>query len=226
MPQTYEDMHNVETKPLSTTRGLEERERRNMHQAIESLEREHRTIEKIVKVMSVLADELTENRKVDNDILRDLCRFLRIYSNQCHHGKEESCLFPVLETHGVPEEGCPLGALRHEHERSRALTQALVQATTRYSVDPYSGRQVLTEVLRELTGFYPSHIWKEEYLLFPLAEKVLLAGDQERLLKEFADVESDIYPHAHERYEQLADDLEERVLQASPKMKTVSAHVA
>ena len=197
-----------------------------MRHAIESLEREHRNIKKIVKVMSILVDELTENRKVDDDILRDLCRFLRIYSNQCHHGKEESCLFPALETYGVPEEGCPLGALRHEHERSRALTQALVEATTRYSVDPHSGGQALTEVLRELTGFYPAHIWKEEYLLFPLAEKVLSAGDHERLLKEFADVESGIYPHAHESYEQLAGDLEERVLKASPKMKSVSVRVA
>ena len=199
-----------------------------MHHAIESLEREHRTIEKVVKVMSVLVDELTDNRKVDDEILRDLSRFLRVYSNQCHHGKEESCLFPALETCGVPEEGCPLGALRHDHERSRALTQALVQAATGYSADPYSGRPALIDVLRELTGFYPAHIWKEEYLLFPLAEKVFSAGDQERLLKGFADVESGIYHHAHESYEQLADDLEERVVKASPKMKMkiVSAHVA
>jgi hemerythrin-like domain-containing protein len=197
-----------------------------MYRATESLEREHRMIEKIVKVMSILVDELTDNRKIHDDILRDLGQFLRVYGNQCHHGKEESCLFPLLETRGVPEEGCPLGTLRHEHERSRALTQALVQATVEYSADPYSARPALMEVLRELVRFYPAHIWKEEYLLFPLADKVLSAGDQERLLKEFANVESDIYSHAHESFEQLADDLEERAVKASPKMRTVSGHVA
>ena len=98
-----------------------------MQQATDSLEQEHRTIEKILRVIGVLSDELAENRNIDSDILPDLCQFLRIYGHQCHHGKEESYLFPMLESHGVPEAGCPLGALRHEHERSRALTQELTQ---------------------------------------------------------------------------------------------------
>jgi hemerythrin-like domain-containing protein len=74
-----------------------------MLRATDSLEQEHRTIEKIVRVIGVLADELAENREIDGDILRDLCRFLRVYGHQCHHGKEESYLFPMLESHGVPE---------------------------------------------------------------------------------------------------------------------------
>lgn len=193
-----------------------------MLRAVESLEREHRTIEKVIRVVSVLVEELTDSRKVDDDLLRDLCRFLRVYSNQCHHGKEESYLFPELEAYGVPVEGCPLGALRHEHERSRMLTQALAQAASAYSADPYSGRQAFLEVLRELATFYPAHIWKEEYLLFPLAAKVLSADDDNQLLQNFASVESDIFSDAHQTYEQLAANLAERVLTASPKMRAVS----
>ena len=194
--------------------------------ATESLEREHRTIERIVRVVSVLVDELTESRDVDGSILSDLCDFLRVYGHQCHHGKEESYLFPLLESRGVPEEGCPLGALRHEHQHSRALTEGLVEAITRYSENPSLGRQALVEVLRDLARFYPAHIWKEEYLLFPLATKVLSPQEDEQLMKEFASVEADIYRDAHESYEQLAIDLERRVLAASPKMRSVIAKIA
>lgn len=197
-----------------------------MTRATEILEHEHRTIEKIVRVISVLVDELTETRDVDGSILRDLCDFLRVYGHQCHHGKEESYLFPLLESRGVPEEGCPLGALRHEHQRSRALTDTLIEATSRYSANPFLGRQPLVEVLRDLASFYPAHIWKEEYLLFPLVKKVLSAQEDELLQKEFDSVEADIYSNAHERYESLAADLERRVLAASPKMRSVITKIA
>ena len=190
-----------------------------MQRATDSLEREHRTIEKVLRVIGVLADELAEDRNIDSDILPDLCQFLRIYGHQCHHGKEESYLFPMLESHGVPEEGCPLGALRHEHERSRALTEKLEQASVEYAVNPKAGRPALAEVFSKLMQFYPAHIWKEEYLLFPLARKVLSLQDEVHLLEEFASVESDIFPHAHETYEQLATELEVRVVRALPNKR-------
>ena len=197
-----------------------------MQQATDALEHEHRTIEKIVRVMGVLVDELAENRDIDDDVLRDLCQFLQVYGHQCHHGKEESYLFPMLESHGVPEEGCPLGALRHEHERSRALTQELVQASAEYAANRHHSSSALSEVLRNLAQFYPAHIWKEEYLLFPLARKVLSEEDDQHLLREFRSVESDIYSYAHESYEQLATELEDRVLRTSPKMRASTGRVA
>ena len=197
-----------------------------MLEATEHLEHEHRTMERIVRVIGVLADELTENRDIDGDILRDLCRFLRVYGHQCHHGKEESYLFPMLEEHGVPEEGCPLGSLRHEHQRSRALTQELANASAEYTTNTHAGRATLFAVLRELAQFYPAHIWKEEYLLFPLAGKVLSEQDDQRLLKEFSSVEADIFSYVHESYEQLATELEDRAMTASPKMRAASRRVA
>jgi hemerythrin-like domain-containing protein len=197
-----------------------------MQRATDILEQEHRTIEKIVRVTGVLADELAENRDIDDDILRDLCQFLRVYGHQCHHGKEESYLFPMLERHGVPEEGCPLGALRHEHERSRVLTQELVKASAEYAANRHDGSSALSEVLRNIAQFYPAHIWKEEYLLFPMARKVLSEEDDQRLLKEFKSVESDIYSYAHESYEQLATELEDRVVKTSPKMRAPAGRVA
>ena len=197
-----------------------------MQRATDILEQEHRTIEKIVRVTGVLVDELAENRDIDDDILRDLCQFLRVYGHQCHHGKEESYLFPMLERHGVPEEGCPLGALRHEHERSRVLTQELVKASAEYAANRHDGSSALSEVLRNIAQFYPAHIWKEEYLLFPMARKVLSEEDDQRLLKEFKSVESDIFSYAHESYEQLATELEDRVVKASPKMRARTGRVA
>jgi hemerythrin-like domain-containing protein len=197
-----------------------------MLKATEHLEDEHRTMERVVRVIGVLADELAEDRDIDGDILGDLCRFLRVYGHQCHHSKEESYLFPMLEDHGVPEEGCPLASLRHEHQRSRALTQELANASAEYTTNIRAGRATLVAVLRELAQFYPAHIWKEEYLLFPLARKVLSDQDDQRLMEEFSSAESDIFSSVHESYEQLATELEDRVVTASPKMRAATRRVA
>jgi hypothetical protein len=64
----------------------------------------HRTIEKVVRMIGVLADELAENRNIDGGILRDLCQFLRVSGHQCHYGKEEDYLYLMFGTHGLPEE--------------------------------------------------------------------------------------------------------------------------
>lgn len=197
-----------------------------MLEAIEHLEHEHRAMERIVRVIGVLADELTENRDIDDDILGDLCGFLRVYEHQCHHSKEESYLFPLLEEHGVPEEGCPIGSLRHEHQRAQVLIQKLANASAQYTTNIHAGHAPLLAVLRELAGFYPAHIWKEEYLLFPLARKVLSEQDDQRLLKEFSSVEADIFSRVHESYEQLATELEDRAVTASPKMRAATRRVA
>jgi hypothetical protein len=59
-----------------------------------------------------------------------------------------------------------------------------------------------------------------------MARKVLSEEDDRRLLKEFKSVESDIYSYAHESYEQLATELEDRVVKTSPKMRAGTGRVA
>ena len=96
---------------------------------IEMLEAEHRVILKLVGVMSVLADALEASKPVQAQTLLELVEFMRTFADKCHHGKEEKHLFPALANRGVPMQGCPVGALMHEHEKGRALVDALEQAS-------------------------------------------------------------------------------------------------
>jgi hemerythrin-like domain-containing protein len=179
--------------------------------ATESLEREHKLIQKAVAVMARIVDELEMQRPIDADLLRDLVQFMKVFGDQCHHGKEESYLFPLLEQRGVPATGCPLGALKGEHVKGRQLMGALVSATASYIADKESGRLVLVEALQNLITLYPAHIWKEDYLLFPMAAKVLSGEDDELLLQQFTVAEAGLGSHAHETYEALAEDLMQRI---------------
>lgn len=174
---------------------------------MEALEGEHHVIQKVVGAMAVLAEGLGAGHEPPVATLRNIVQFMRTFADQCHHGKEEAHLFPCLETRGVPARGCPIGVLVHEHERGRTLVAQLAQATEAYASRNGAARDPVTEPLRGLVELYPSHIWKEEYLLFPMSAKVLSAADQQQLVERFAEVEAAIGWEVHQRFERLAEEI-------------------
>jgi hemerythrin-like domain-containing protein len=174
---------------------------------VQVLEHEHRLVQRVVAVMALMADRLRAGRVVALEDLRDIVTFLRVFADQCHHGKEERCLFPLLEERGVPPTGCPMGALKHEHDKGRALVAEFAKSVDDYS--PGNVHDPLVAALDGLVDLYPNHIWKEDYLLFPMSGKVLSALDCDNLMKQFEAVESEIGPDSHERFESVVSRLEE-----------------
>ncbi|HWR52856.1 MAG TPA: hemerythrin domain-containing protein [Bryobacteraceae bacterium] len=171
---------------------------------------EHRIIQRVVAAMAVIADELREGRRVDPQDLRDMLTFLRVFADECHHGKEEQYLFPLLEARGVPATGCPVGVLKNEHVKGRTLVAQFAEAIETYAGDGSAGRDALIAALAGLVELYPNHIWKEDYLLLPMADKVLSAADQKTLAEQFERVEAQMGQGTHEKFEQLAQRLENR----------------
>jgi len=159
---------------------------------------EHHVIQKIVGAMAVLAGGLGAGQEPPVETLHNIVQFMRTFADICHHGKEELHLFPFLEKRGVPARGCPMGVLIHEHERGRTLVAQLAQATETYASGTAPARDAVTETLQGLMELHPSHIRKEEYLLFPMSNKVLGAADQQQLREKFAEVEATVGRGVHQ----------------------------
>ena len=151
----------------------------------EMLEAEHRVIAKVIGAVPALADQFDAGQVVDVDLLRDIVEFMRTFADQCHHGKEELLLFPALGKKGVPLQGCPVGALTAEHERGRALVKELADATHAQQRGEPGAKGTVISALRGIAALYPNHIWKEDYLLFPMTNKVMNSEEQRLLSGEF-----------------------------------------
>jgi len=173
----------------------------------EILEEEHHVIQKVVAVMMVLVERLEGGKDVKEEIVGNIVEFMRIFGDKCHHGKEETHLFPLLGERGVPMTGCPIAILIHEHERGRSLVKQLSEAGTAYANGDGSSKDVLVKSLKGLTELYPNHIWKEDYLLFPMTNKVLNGADQKELSDKFEAVEKEIGRDVHERLKKTAEVL-------------------
>jgi hemerythrin-like domain-containing protein len=173
------------------------------------LEEEHQFIQKVVGEIAVLVETLEVGKEVEEKTVQDIVEFMRIFADKCHHGKEETHLFPALEKKGVPMRGCPLGALISEHQKGRGLVSQLAEATEAYITGSPMAKESLVKSLRALTDLYPNHIWKEEYLAFPMADKILSAEEQRDLSEKFEMVEKEIGLNVHQRFEQFAQKLAE-----------------
>lgn len=174
---------------------------------LEALEAEHQLIQRVITRVAMLAEALDQGAPVGPDVLVDLIEFLRTFVCECHHAKEERILFPLLESRGIPAGGCPIGTLHHEHEKARALLAQLAMAADTCRSDA-SGRAGLSATLRSFAELYPEHIWKENYLLLPMAAKMLSAADLEFLAEKFENIEREIGAAVHQRLEEFPERLD------------------
>jgi hemerythrin-like domain-containing protein len=174
----------------------------------EILEEEHHYLQKVVGTMAALADRLETGQDVETGTLQNIVEFMRTFADKCHHGKEETHLFTLLEKKGVPVRGCPIGILTAEHQRGRALVAALSSAIEARAKDEESAKKSLIQALKSLTELYPGHIWKEDYLLFPMTNKILNAEEQKGLLQKFEIVEKTIGSDVHQHFIRLSEELE------------------
>lgn len=160
--------------------------------ATTALEHEHRSVETVVEAISTIADHLEQGRRIDTSLLTEVVFFFRVFADQCQTSKEDDLLFPALEAKCMSPGTCPIAGLRNDHRQAGSLTLNLLEAADAYKAGRGSANELLARTLRHLAELYREHIWKENYLILPLAEKVLSADEQDRLSQAFQGMESRI----------------------------------
>ena len=171
------------------------------------MEAEHRLIETVVKALGGVAAALEKGQPAGAAIMPTAVEFFRVYADKLHHGKEETVFFPMLVKRGVPPQGCPIGGLNHEHEKGRALVQALADQAPAYAQGKPGAKEALLETLRGIVDLYHNHIWKEDAMVFPMADKVLTAADQAELSEKFGEVDRAVGLDVVARLETFANSL-------------------
>jgi hemerythrin-like domain-containing protein len=171
------------------------------------MEIEHRNIELVIRALDGMALALEQSQRVEIPLVETVVEFLRVYADKLHHGKEEALFFPMLVKQGVPPQGCPIGGLNHEHEKGRALVRTLAEQVSAYDHAQTGAVAPLVETMRGISNLYQNHIWKEDAMVFPMADKVLTEADQKELIGKFADVDRAIGWDEIARLETFAKNL-------------------
>jgi hemerythrin-like domain-containing protein len=178
-----------------------------MSDFIQELKHDHHVIQQVVAGMSAVAELLDSGKQVDPSVLVDLVQFLRVFADQCHHEKEEQHLFPLLATKANVSTKRELESLEREHRSAKQLVAQLAKVAAVYVHNPAVVRYRVIDLLQQLVELYPAHIWKEDFLLFPLAQQNLTPAEQQNLEEKFENVEREVGEDVHAGFEMLAHKL-------------------
>ncbi len=177
----------------------------------EILMQEHRVIEQVMNCLEIIAQRAEADSKLDVESANQAIDFLRNFADRCHHGKEEDCLFPLLEQKGFsPDEG-PTGVMRQEHEAGRRYICGMEEACNAVTDRDSPAIGAFASNARAYVLLLREHIHKEDHCLFSMADQALSEQEQQQVMDSFANVEQDdMGPGTHQKYLDIAIELAKR----------------
>lgn len=179
----------------------------------EVLVREHEAIKVMLSILGKIADRLEAGTAVEAEHLQKAVEFITGFADRCHHAKEEDLLFPALEKAGIPRQGGPVGVMLLEHEQGRAHVRAMKEAAARYAGGDKRAGHDYARHARAYAALLTDHIFKEDQILYAMAEARLTAEQKAELDEEFDRVENEIVGAGkHEYFEKIVAELERTYL--------------
>ena len=179
--------------------------------ATEILSSEHRVIELVLNCLEAIVRQAKSAGRLDLPGAQDAIAFFRNFADRCHHGKEEVHLFPALEARGFPRDGGPTGVMLYEHEQGRAHLRDMDENMEAAAAGDSAALERFIEHAEGYLTLLREHIYKEDHILFPLADRTLSEEDQQGLLTAFGKVETEeMGVGTHEKFLHVAQELANR----------------
>jgi hemerythrin-like domain-containing protein len=180
--------------------------------ATEILSAEHRVIERVITSLEKGAARLEQGQSVRPEFFIQASDFIKGFADGCHHHKEEGVLFVALTEHGMPAQGGPVAVMLGEHEEGRRLTRGLrAAAQALQDGDDHAKAGVIANA-RGYAALLRQHIFKEDTILFPMADRLIPAAEHDQVLEGFEHVEhEETGEGVHQKYLALADALEQEI---------------
>jgi hemerythrin-like domain-containing protein len=176
----------------------------------ETLKHEHQVILLVLGAAEREAQLIQRTGKVDTVKVGQMVEFFRNFADRCHHAKEENLLFVKMQERGMPVQGGPIGVMLQEHVQGRSFVRATGDALSRAGAGDGAAVASVADNLSGFVRLLRAHIYKEDNILYPMADQIFSPQDQQALAAEFDRVEAEeMGEGVHERYHELAHRLAE-----------------
>ena len=170
---------------------------------------EHRVIERVLTSLEKAVTSLGTSGEVKPAFFLEAADFIKGFADGCHHAKEEKVLFEAMVKAGVPREGGPVGVMLAEHEQGRIFVSAMRAGAEKWQSGDESGKAEVAQAAAGYVELLRAHIYKEDNILFPLADRSIPEEAQAQVSEDFERVEhEETGEGVHEKYLALAEKLE------------------
>ena len=168
---------------------------------------EHRLIERMVGLIQRELSRIQATKEAKPKFIEIAVDFFRVYTDFCHHGKEEHILFGELEAKPLsPEHRAMMEELIWEHAFVRGVVKELLGAKERYGRGSGEALADINRTMSILSTFYPAHIEKEDKHFFPLSMEYFSQNERGQMLEAFRKFDSSLI---HELYKERVLQLEQ-----------------
>ncbi len=159
-----------------------------MKYASEYLVKEHKGILVGLQILEKMILLIRKDTLSDRKDIAEIIKFLKLFADKCHHGKEEGLLFPLMEKYGIPKEKGPIGQMLAEHDTGRELIRKMSDASSASEFN----KTLFIESAENYIQLLRAHIEKENTILFPMGDKVIPAELQPALIEAFEKHEDEV----------------------------------
>lgn len=157
-----------------------------MNTATQNLENDHVYILQLTDVMEQMIKKNSDN----TDHFESVVNIIRNYADGLHHKKEEDLLFPLFEQRTAGGHCAPVGVMLMEHEQGREYVKGMIEYIGKYKTGDVSSLQFIHHNMMGYAQLLRDHIYKENNVLFRMADDALSEDDQNMLLEKFDNIES------------------------------------
>lgn len=150
---------------------------------------EHEILRKLAEELGNIASgiqKVGDASRLDEHISRLERVTADLLDGEKHYLREENVLFPLLEKHGISE---PPAIMWMEHNQIREKKKQLSNLVGSYSpADLKTFKAKLVEITKSLQEILPSHLYKEDSILFPTALRVLTDAEWREVRQQFDEI--------------------------------------
>jgi hemerythrin-like domain-containing protein len=157
-----------------------------MKTATQNLENDHVYILRLCDVMLAMVKQ----QCVDTNHFELVINLIRKFADGTHHAKEENLLFPLMGAKGFSPEHGPVAVMLHEHEEGRKYVKGASEGIQKFKDGDTDALQSIYENMSGYALLLQGHIDKENNILFRMADQAFSDDEQQKLLVEFATIES------------------------------------
>ncbi|MEW5895908.1 MAG: hemerythrin domain-containing protein [Candidatus Omnitrophota bacterium] len=163
------------------------------------LMKEHRLIEKMVRVIDGKIKEYKGSGRPDGFFINGVVDFFKVYADKNHHGKEEEILFARLENRDITlQHRAIMQNLLRDHVQSRKIVGKIRELNAGiFKNSPQAIDEVIAH-LQTLASLYTNHIDVEDNHFFLPVMGYFSKVEQEKMIEDFIDFDRQ-FVHNHYR---------------------------
>jgi hemerythrin-like domain-containing protein len=143
-----------------------------MQNVTKVLSEEHQNILKVIEIVLNECNQLEDGKEPVKEFFEDVLNFIKKYADGFHHVKEEDILFKAMLQNQGGMHCNPIPVMLMEHDEGRNYVKGMETALNE------EHKQNLIENARGYYYLLQQHIYKEDHILYPMAEEAL--GEHEK----------------------------------------------